>query len=224
MQTWDPAVVYVQTQQVGYAGQIWQMYAATAIAGTLPTDTTVWGLIVAFDAYVNYEQAGLNAIGIVNAAFSANPKTTTRGHELNWSLSDRGVQVHTPVPYLWLDYRLRCPKIGGNIFAGDKVYQPGDQMYFSSANTPGNFYTAAVTTTAGDSPDTAAAKWTVLAIPRIFHKYLVLGMAGDFAPGGAAALPEKQLFLELAQAALEDQKSLLVGQQGQRIKTVVVTR
>jgi hypothetical protein len=230
-QTWDPAVAYAQGQQVGYAGQLWQVYAAVGtVAGQLPTDTSAWGLLVPFDAYVNYEQSGQNAIGIVNAAYSANPRTTTRGHELNWSLSDRGVQVHTPVPYLWLDYRLRCPKIYGGLFAGDVPYAAGKVMYFSSNNTPGNFYTAAVLTTAGDSPDTAATKWTVLAIPRFFHKYLVLGMAADWAKSGLNAgensqeLQEAQMLMADAQAALEDQKSLIVGQQSQRVKTVVVTR
>lgn len=229
-QTWDPAVVYVQGQQVGYGGQLYQMYAATATAGTLPTDTTKWGLLVPFDAYVSYTQSGQTAIGIVQTVTTANPRVTTRGHEVNWTLSDRGIQVHMPCPFVWTDYRARCVKLAGEIFAGDKVYATGATMYFSSASTPGNFYSAVTATTAGDSPDTAAAKWAVVMIPRIFHKYLVLGIAADAMKAGLGGgqnefqRAEAQLLLGLAQAALEDQKTLLVGQQSQRVATVVVTR
>jgi hypothetical protein len=229
-QTWDPTVAYVQGNQVGYAGQMYQMYAAAAAAGDLPTDTANWGLLVPFDAYVSYTQTNQTAIGIVQAAYTADPRTTTRGHEVNWDLSERGVQVHTPCPFIWLDYRGRCVKLGGEIWNGEAAYAAGAMMYYSSASTPGNFYTAASGTAAGQSPDTAPNVWTVVAIPRLFHKYLVLGMAADYMKAGLGSGlnqfqgSQGQLLLNLAQTALDDQKSLLVGQQGQRIKTVVQTR
>lgn len=229
-ESFDSTATYVQTDQVCYAGNWYQLYVAGPVTGVLPTDATQWGLLVAFDAYVDYEQAGLTALGIVAAAWSANPRTTTRGNELNWNLSERGVQILTPHPYAWIDYRIRCPKLSGELFAGDKAYASGATMYYSSDATPGNFYTANQATAAGDSPDTASAKWDVVQLPRIFHKYLVLGIAADWAKNnlraaeGSPAGAEAQLLLGLAQAALDDQKSLLVGQQSQRVKTVVRTR
>jgi hypothetical protein len=187
-------------------------------------------LIVPFDAYVSYTQPGLNALGTVTAAYTANPRVTTRGHELNWSLSDNGVQVHSPCPFVWLDYRLRCVKLSGDIWRGDLGYAAGVQVYYSSPVTPDNFYTCVTATNAAESPDTTPAKWLVVAIPRIFHKYLVLGTAADWLKSGLNAsnttqeLQQAQMMLGLAQAALDDQKALLVGQQGQRVKTQVVTR
>ena len=219
-QSYNSTVTYVQGNQVTYAGQYYQLYVTTA-TGVLPTDTSKWGLLTSFDAYVAYEQTGKTAIGVVGAAYSANPRVTTRGVEVSWNLSERGIQVRAPLAYVWTDYRIRCPKLSGDIWVGDKIYTVGQQIYYSSAATPGNFYTCATTTAAGESPESAADKWAVVEIPRIFHKYLVLGMAAD-APGND---PQTMgTLIALAGGALDDQKSLLVGQQSQRIKTVVETR
>lgn len=218
---------YTQGQRVWYMGNIYQLFALTA-TGILPTDPTSWGLIPPFDAYVPFEQTGFTPFTVVEGVFSANPRTTTRGNTLNYFLSERGVQVMTAIPYAWIQFRLRCPKLNGDMFRSDTAYPAGAGMYFINTATPGNFYTARVTTSAGDTPETAPAKWCVVKLPRIFHRYLVLGMAADWekdltgANLGArsAAVTADQI----AQAELDDVKSLYVGQMGQRVKTEVQTR
>lgn len=222
---WDSTVQYVQQDRVQYGDNVYQLYAATSTIGQPPTDTSKWGLLVPFDKYIPYEQTGQTAIGIVAAAWTASPRVTTRGTELNWSLSENGVQILSAVNFTWLDYRIRCPRLSGDLFSGTATYASGDQIYFSSASTPGNFYIANANTTAGQSPDTTAAKWDVVPLPRLFHKYLVYGMAADWlrGPGGGDINEWTRMEAE-ADACIQDQKTLLVGQQSQRVKTVVRTR
>lgn len=226
-QGYDPTALYVQGQRLQYGGNVYQLFASTA-QGILPTNTGSWGLIPPFDAYVPYEQAGQSAFSIVEECFSANPRTTTRGNTLNYFLSERGVQVLTPIAYAWIQFRLRCPKLNGDMFRADICYPVGQGMYFSSATTPGNFYTAMATTSAGDTPETAAGKWCLVKIPRIFHRYLVMGMAADWEKDltgeNIAARSAAITAQEIAQAELDDVKSLFVGQMGQRVKTQIRTR
>jgi hypothetical protein len=216
---------YSQTNRVQYGDQIYQLFVAGPVTGVLPTDSTQWGLLTPFDKFVPYEQTGETALGLVTAAWSANPKTTTRGNELNWNLSENGVQILTPINFAWLEYRIRCPKLAGDIYDATAQYAAGQSVYFSSASTPGNFYTATSNNLPTFSPESSPGTWGILSIPRIFHKYLVHGAAADWlrGPGGGSAEDVAEQ-MAIADAALEDQKSLLVGQQSQRIKTVVRTR
>jgi hypothetical protein len=213
---------------VQYTNNVYQLFALQSAPGDLPTDGTAWGLVPAFDAYIPYEQSGQTAFTVVESVWSANPKVTTRGNELNWWLSDKGIQVMTPMAYAWVQYRIRCPKLGGMPFRADVAYAAGAQVYFSSAACPGNFYTAVTATNAGDTPVAQPAEWAVVAIPRIFHRYLVLGMAADWEKdlsgqneaGRAAAMAAQAI----AADELDEVKSLYVGQMGQRVKTIVRTR
>lgn len=224
--TFTLAGSYVQGDRVEYGDQVYQLFVAGPVTGVLPTDTTQWALLVPFDKYVPYEQTGKTALGVVTAAWSANPRTTTRGNELNWFLSENGVQILTPINYAWLEYRTRCPVINGESFDATVSYPIGAQIYYKSATKAGNFYTqdGVTPTTPGWSPDTVLV-WDVVQIPRIFHKYLVHALAADWlrGPGGGSA-DDAAMQMEIAAAALEDQKSLLVGQQSQRVKTLVRTR
>lgn len=216
---------YLQGDRVTYGDTVYQLFVAGPVTATLPTDTTKWGVLTPFDQYISYTQTGETAIGVVAAAWNLNPRTSTRGTELNWSLSDVGVQISSAINFAWLDYRIRCPRLSGALFDATAIYTSGDQVYFSSTATPGNFYTANATTAAGQSPDTTAAKWDVVEIPLTFHEYLVHAVAGDWitGPGGGSA-SDAAVQMSLGLGVLEDEKSLLVGQQSQRIKTVVRTR
>lgn len=223
--TYSASGSYVQADRVSYGDNVYQLYVAGPVSGVLPTDTTKWAVLTPFDQYVSYTQTGETEIGVVMAAWDSNPRTSTRGNELNWFLSENGVQVSSPIAFAWVEYRLRCPKLSGDTFDSTATYASGDQIYFSSTATPGNFYTANTGTSAGDSPDSAPGKWDVVQIPRIFHKPLVHAIAADWLRGPGGGAPEDYAaLLAIAQGALDDQKSLLTGQQSQRVKTVVRTR
>jgi hypothetical protein len=225
--TFSGTAAYVQGDQVQYGDDFYQLFAASA-TGVLPTDATQWGKLVPFDKYIPYERDGFTSIGVVTAAWSANPRTTTRGNELNWSLSENGVQILTPINYAWLEYRTRCPVLFGDLYdASFDGYDAGWQIYFrdDQANIRGEFHDVLGPVNPGQNPENAPSLFSRILLPRIFHNYLVNGLAADWmrGPGGAAAqdVDEQEA---LAEAALEEQKSLLVGQQSQRVKTVVRTR
>ena len=224
---YDPTATYTQGAQVQYCGNVYQLFAAS-VTGDLPTDAANWGLVPPFDAYVPYEQTGQIAFTVVEECFSANPRTSTRGNVVNWFLSERGVEVLTPISFVWIQYRTRCPKLNGSLFSATTAYAAGAQMYYSSATLAGNFYTALTSTTAGDTPDSAPSEWSVVPLPRIFHRYLVLGMAADWNKYTVGTDPEAEeptMDLQaMANAELDDVKSLYVGQMGQRVKTLVRTR
>jgi hypothetical protein len=265
---------------------VYQLYATTA-TGVAPTDTGYWGELVPFQRYVDYQQTGQISLGVVAGAFSTDPRISTRGVELNWSLTHAGVAVKSPVTYAWLQYRLRCPVITGAAYDESRAYVIGQQIYYSNdgdvlppegnlgtsnyrvyggdiqywnpdtnkwhtarmqGNPPqlaiddvgtdpepggdtitnytvGNLYTCVSDTSAGENPVNASSKWAVVEIPRFLHRYLVLGMAADWLRGPGGATPDEFTAREvLAQEELDNQKSLLVGQQSQRIQTRVLTR
>lgn len=223
---WTSTTLYAQGSRAQYGDQVYELFVPGPVIGVLPTDSTQWALLTPFDQYIAYEQDNETPIGKVNAAWNANPRTTTRYTELNWFLSENGVQILSRVNFAWLDYRIRCPKLSGDNFDPTLAYPVGAQIYYSSATTPGNFFTQTgpVASTPGQSPDNTLI-WNIIQIPRVFHKYLVHGVAADWirGPGGGSA-DDATLQIEIADGALEDQKSLLVGQQSQRVKTVVRTR
>ena len=96
-------------------------------------------------------------------------------------------------------------------------------MYFSSATIPGNFYECLVATTAEQSPGTPPASWSKVEIPYIFGSYLAQGAYADYLTGDQRneSKSNEELF---ATELLTNQVSILVGQEGQRRRTVVLTR
>lgn len=216
---------YLQGNRVTYGDNVYQLFVAGPVTAVLPTDATKWGVLTPFDQYISYTQTGKPAVGVVAAAWNLNPRTSTRATELNWFLTEAGVQINSAINFAWLDYRVRCPRLTGALWDATLSYAEGDQIYYTSTSTPANFFTANGATTPGDSPDLTPALWDVVELPLLFHEYLVHAVAGDWitGPGGGSAA-DAAVQLSLAEGVLEDQKSLLVGQQSQRIKTVVRTR
>ena len=224
---WSSTTTYFQGNAVQYANNVYVLFTANVL-GDLPTDAANWGLLPPFVACIPYEQTGFNAFSLVEECFSANPAATTRGNTLDWMLNNNGIVVRTVIAYAWVQYRLRCPKLSGVNYSSSTAYAAGAQFYYGSATLPGNFYNVVTATNAGDTPDSAPAKFSVVAIPRIFHRYLVLGMAADWGtyqpPADPQAPQMAQVNEALAQAELDDVKSQYVGQMGQRVQTQVRTR
>ena len=71
------------------------------------------------------------------------------------------------------------PRLSGSAYSATTAYTVGQQIYYSSTTLPGNFYDCAVTTTAGQSPDTTAASWTLVELPRMFEDYLKFEAEGQ---------------------------------------------
>jgi len=151
---------------------------STAITGVLPTDTAYFGALTVLDKYVGYTQTGFTAIGDVRDVYSKNPLVNKTYATSNWTLTQNGVQVPNGPNVVWLEYRTRfAPLIGGD-WASGSAYAVGDQVLFTSGSVK-NFYTCAVVTTAGQSPTTHPASWTILEIPYLFQAYMVHGAFAD---------------------------------------------
>jgi hypothetical protein len=221
---YDDTVAYAVGDAVAYAGRNYQCHTVTT-AGILPTNTSYFGELIEFDRYVSYTATGQTAIGLVETVTDSNPRIHTTYNELNWSLSQNGVQVKDDVASVWITFRVRCHKLIGDEFDATETYADGQQVFYTGGAERGNFYDCASATSAGETPISNPEKWTLLEIPRIFHKPLVHGMASAWVRGpGGGTLEEAMAYESYATSALEDQKSLVVGHQSQRIKTVVMTR
>jgi hypothetical protein len=213
--------VYVQGNQVTYSGTVYQMHTASGVANTLPTDTTYWGTLAAFNRYVDLDQSWqTNDIGDVRACWEEDPRATTRNAEVPYFLSADGIQVLGDVTNVWVQFKDPVPKLAGDVFVDTTVYTADQQVYYSATGTPGNFYKALSTTTAGDTPVSAAAKWSKIEIPLIFADYLMLGGAADW-ERSKTQLETAGYFSSAAQAELDDRQSTETSAQGQLPRTRV---
>lgn len=215
------STTYAVGDQVFYptTDRSYQLHTA-AVAGTVPTDTTKWGILTDFDAYIAYSQTGKTAIGNVIEVCSANPRTTTRLNQYDWFLSENGVQVITPSNFAYITYKIRTVRLTGDVWVSG-VYGVGDQVYYSATGVPGNFYDCISATTTEAPTDTT--KWTVLSIPLIFQRYLEIGGYTDWLRnnGQNDRADGNEI---LAGTELANQSALLVAGQSQRKRTLVLSR
>ena len=176
--TWTPATAFAAGAVAYYAVNDTYYACHTASTGNLPTNTSYFGALTVFDKYVGYAQTGFTAIGDVRDVYSKNPLVNKTYATSNWTLTQNGVQVPNGPNVVWLEYRTRfAPLIGGD-WASGSAYAVGDQVLFTSGSVK-NFYTCAVVTTAGQSPTTHPASWTILEIPYLFQPYMVHGAFAD---------------------------------------------
>lgn len=155
----------------------YQCHTAHTSSGTLVPDATGsnerWGALTNFERYVDFLQANKTEIGDVRAATSGDPRIThTYEVYTGETLRDR-YYVRDATRRVFLTFRLRRPKLTGAVFSTSAAYAVGDQVYFASDSTEGNFYECINVTTAGQSPDTHADKWSVIEIPEQFEAALI---------------------------------------------------
>ncbi len=200
----------------------------TASTGNAPTNTSYWGALVPFDAYVDYEQTGETEIweqGEI-VVWDLNPRATSRAVEVPSFLSENGVQVNfsTAPARPWIEYKIRVPSLTGEVWDETETYAVGDQVQFEtdSGKVPNiNFYTCASATSAAESPTSAAAKWTRVELPDIFKNYLGAKAAVAFLMGDSdSRLQVAEAFAAEAESNLND---LLYRVQGQVPRTRVLT-
>lgn len=119
--------------------------------------------------------------------------------------------------FVWLRYRLRRPDLTGAAFDATAVYEPSQQMYYTSAAGIGNFYACEVETTAGDTPESEPGKWSLVEIPYLFRRFLIRAGYADWltsdGQGDKADSEEGK-----ALAALENEADKLFRQQKQTLR------
>lgn len=218
------STTYAQGDKVFYpATDRYYVMHTTGGGFPVPTTTANWGVLTEFDRYIAYSQTGKTAIGSVFEVGDKSDRLTTRIQGYAWFLSEKGIQVSTPSSYAWINYRIRTPNLKGDTFSATATYAVGDQVYYSDSTTPGNLYDCVTATSAGESPVSAASSWSLVQVPAIFQLYLELGGYADWLRNTGQiekATQEDQSAKDL----LSDQSQLLVGQQRQSSRPLVLTR
>jgi hypothetical protein len=174
-----------------------------------------------FDRYVSKKQAGKTVIGDVLGVFDKNFRRE-QACKVLWVRSESGIQVLQDLPFVWVHFRLPVPVLTGSKWDATRVYAAGQQAYYRSPNLTGNFYSTPLGAAAGESPESAAARWELVQIPAAFKSYLEHGAAADYLmpEGEETAAPHRGM----AEAALADQAAVLLGQEEQTQRLEVQTR
>lgn len=175
-------------------------YYACTVAGlggtTLSNGSAQFALLTPFNRYIAYVQtwpplnSGLpvttaaNPIAEFLQSTHADPRDTTKLVYFHPWLSQDGAQyseMRREFMYVWLKYRLQRPLLTGCAFNAAAVYASGQQVYYTSTATgKGNFYNCLATTTAGQTPDTTPASWSLVQLPYIFRQYLIRAGLADW--------------------------------------------
>jgi hypothetical protein len=124
-------------------------------------------------------------LGDILGVWTNNPQVTDRYVALRFDEQDGRVQLEDGGGTVWVEYMLPCPNLMTAVtWDLTQAFAAGDLVYYAGTladpvtDTPGNFYTANQTTVAGDSPDTAAAKFTLLKLPARFRNFLAWMASG----------------------------------------------
>jgi hypothetical protein len=232
--TWLTATAFAVGDQVYYqpTNLYYQCHTAHTSSGTLVPNATGgyerWGVLTPFDRYVAYEQTGETKIGDTFRVTQKNPDIFWADGDLDYSLSNNGVQVVDDVAEVWLKFRTQCPVLKGDAFSSTATYTANlSQVYYRSTTAPesypGNFYNCVTTTSAGESPETTAAKWSVVELPLFLERYLVQGAYADWLPGDGQN-DKKMNEILMAERLISDQLFLLRAQQNQRGRPMVIGR
>jgi len=222
---WESGKAYLLGDQVLYDDDDLPYHclvAHTSSASVLPTGAN-WGRLYDFDPYISLEQTGETSIGTVYGLYNKDPRKFETVLERDWHLSANGIQFTDKLNKAWVEFRLRPPVLKGDTFSSTVIYQVGDQVYFSDANTPGNFFDCATATNVSDSPGTASAKWSKVEVPYIFGRFLIQAGYADYLAMDQQS--ERKTNEELfALELLTNQVTLLAGQQGHLRRVTVATR
>lgn len=155
----------------------YQCHTAHTSSGTLiPTATggnERWGVLTPFERYVDFLQTGQTKIGSVQAVASANPLPNYQWDSVAKTTRNNRVYILENLTRVWINFRLRRPKLTGALYDSTAAYAVDDQVYFTPSDGPGNFYTCIATASAGDTPETDTDKWEVVEIPEEFEGNLI---------------------------------------------------
>lgn len=131
-----------------------------------------------FGAYVPYQEDGISTIADVYRVFSESPYTHKTPKEVNYQLSDLGVQLYTEgeLETVWVSYKPTKPELTGNNYSATTAYAEGDQVFYVD-----DFYTALVDTAAGSTPqaDESNSDWQKVLIPLSAKDYMIHGIYYD---------------------------------------------
>lgn len=217
-EVWAVGATYAEDDEVYFEGTVSGYFVAleATLAGESPdTHPAKWLEVAELRRLVEFEQAGESAFEGCAAAYAEDPLTSPRARQLNFTLTGDGVVIdpgQCAPDGVWLKLIKRCEDFAAVRWTLAGVYAAGRRIYFA---TTGEVYEVVTTTTATESPLTAAAKFRLLEFPYIFARAVKSGALADWMRSDGAsdkASAEESQFYRL----LDEQKMRLVTQQGQR--------
>jgi hypothetical protein len=209
---------------------------APVLAFQTPPNATYWEEVAAsgkpMDAYIPYEQIGVGLLpfGSVFAVTELDPRIQADpalARPLEFWRSEKGIEVPKGIQgtltTVWVEYRLRSPKLFGAVYSGSATYTTVQQIYYTLASgASADFYNCISATTAGLNPENSS-KWAIVQIPRFLEEWLVQSVYADYLKADGQ---DEKYMAELADAheKLSQQRILLEAQEGQQERMIVQTR
>ena len=220
---WAAGEVYAVGDQVRNPADERYYQCITAHTAGASFDATKFGILTAFARYIEYAQTGKTAISEVIWAGNKSRRIYTTAQRYDYELTETGIQFADSLSTVWIEYSVRAPTLFGSAYSATATYAAAQQIYFSSTTTKGNYYDCLSSTSAGQSPDTHASKWSLVEIPYIFrgfiaHHAYALWLISDGQTDKAAG------FKQEAFAALAREANKLWRRQNQIRRATILTR
>jgi hypothetical protein len=160
---------------ISYAGDASKglyLYGANALQTQYPTQNST---------LIPWAQSGENVIDSIFSCWMDYPASTPYPRNQQYQLTQNGIQVLTNGPTYYVDgvanpgvattsptfiyYRKATPDYTGDTYDAALTYAVGDQIYFTNSDGSTDYYRCVVATSAGQSPTTTPASWSVREIP-----------------------------------------------------------
>jgi hypothetical protein len=191
---WSSTTTYTQGQLAisPVDGEVYQLFAASSLNQEPSATLTSWGHRINFIRSLDLAQAGQTAISMVKRMWNIDPRVSDplrlAGHEVAFEVYD-GEVVARPGPagadIVWVQFWKVCPTWAGDLFdASRQFYSPGAEVFYGT-----DYYVCVTTTSTGESPVSAPAKWVVVGYPRVLAEMVAWRVYGELCgkAGGAGA-------------------------------------
>lgn len=150
-------------------GRYYQCIGAHTAGATF--DATKFGILTPFVRSIDYEQAGKTPLGEVRFIWDRNPETNRYAQKMMFRLRPDFVQVQGTANVVWVEFRRRPNVYTTVLWSASATYTAGATIYDPAT---GDCWTANTTTTAGENPTSAPAKWDKVEFPYLFAEYTAL--------------------------------------------------
>lgn len=212
--------------------------ATTTFAGNVAAGFYAWGAILNQTTYASptaqvipWEQEGEAEIEQVFTVWNQSPAGASYPITTPYNETPAGIQILGTNGWSWngwlytapnwyngaypvyLYYRQRIPDYSGTAYDPLLPYLTGQQILFADSFGRMDFWKATVDTVAGESPDTAPAKWLELKLPNGFFKYVTYAAYADYLRMDAQSEKAEKAD-SMAEAEFLDQTDKLERQSG----------
>ncbi len=197
------------TSSGSYTVQLSTDGATLSYAGDATKGCYVWGCLVqqtsnvpVQDSVLSWNQTGENAIDAIFNVWPVSPFVTNYPVQMGYNITPNGIQMVNGSPYqysyyvagvaqsniygavpnnpIYIYYRQTCPQFTGTTYSASATYSVNQQIFFTNSAGDGDFYKCIVATSAGQSPDTTAASWSVITLWDTFLQYVIYKAFADW--------------------------------------------